>query len=109
DTFIVKRKVTNMHWWSETSVLWLPVASRPYPDDFADRARPGASDFYYYALDAFDAIARRRPQEFDREPWAYVLSDRQILAPGEINQLMDEWRAQMTAASAVKTVSAAGG
>ena len=42
-----------MNWWSETAVLWLPVAGRPYPADFADRATPGASDFYYYALDAF--------------------------------------------------------
>ena len=98
-----------MNWWSETSVLWLPIASRPYPEDFAGRARPGVSDFYYYALDAFEAIAHRRPQEFDREPWAYVLSDQQILSPGEIDQLMDEWRVLMTAASAVKTVSVASG
>ena len=81
-----------MNWWSETAVLWLPVTGRPYPEDFADRAAPGASDFYYYALDAFEAIARKRPLEFDREPWAYVLSDQQILSPTEIDQLMDEWR-----------------
>jgi hypothetical protein len=98
-----------MKWWSETSVLWLPVPNRPDPADFAERARPGASDFYYYALDAFEAIARRRPQEFDREPWAYVLSEHQILSPGEIDQLMDDWRDQIRAASAVDIVSATSG
>ena len=40
----------------------------------------------------FEAIARRRPGEFDREPWAYVLANQQILSPTEIDQLMDEWR-----------------
>lgn len=98
-----------MNWWSETSVLWLPVANLPAPADFSDRARPGASDFYYYALDAFEALARQRPQEFDREPWAYVLSEHQILSPGEIDQLMDDWRDEMRAASAVEFVSAVSG
>jgi hypothetical protein len=48
-----------MNWWSETAVLWLPVAQQPYPTEFGDRAGRGSSDFYYYALDAFDAISRR--------------------------------------------------
>ena len=95
-----------MHWWSETAVLWLPVAERPSPSDFADRAEPGSSDFYYYALDAFEAIESKRPQEFDREPWAFILSEQAILVPAEIDQLMDEWRDQMRVARAVRFVSA---
>lgn len=86
-----------MNWWSETALLWLPVAGQPNPGDFADRPVPGISDFYYYALDAFDAIARQRPHEFSREPWVNILSDQQILSPGEIDQLMDEWGGQMQA------------
>jgi hypothetical protein len=83
-----------MNWWSETAVLWLPVAEQPYPAEFADRARPGSSDFYYYALDAFEAISQRRTPEFEREPWAYVFDSQQILSPAEIDQLMVEWRTQ---------------
>ncbi|MFK4808978.1 hypothetical protein ACI3KW_02105 [Devosia sp. ZW T5_3] len=83
-----------MNWWSETAVLWLPVAEQPYPAEFADRARPGSSDFYYYALDAFEAISQRRTREFEREPWAYVFDSQQILSPAEIDQLMVEWRTQ---------------
>lgn len=101
-----------MNWWSETAVLWLPVGGQAYPTDFADRARPGSSDFYYYALDAFEAISRRRPHEFDREPWAYVLDSQEILSPTDIDQLIDEWREQVQnvrkiglAAAAPKPVS----
>ncbi|UXN75938.1 hypothetical protein N8D56_27555 (plasmid) [Devosia sp. A8/3-2] len=101
-----------MNWWSETAVLWLPVAAQPYPADFAERAGAGSSDFYYYALDAFEAISQRRSREFEREPRAYVLDSQQILSPAEIDQLMDEWREQVQngrkvglAAAAPKTFS----
>lgn len=95
-----------MNWWSETAVLWLPVAERPSPSDFADRAEPGSSDFYYHALDAFEAIKSKRPQEFAGEPWAFICSEQAILAPAEIDQLVDELRDQMRAARAVRFVSA---
>lgn len=84
-----------MNWWSETAVLWLPVAGNPYPQDFADRATPGSSDFYYLAVDAFHAIDKRGGKEFDREPWAYMLEDKRILSPTEIDQLMEEARDQL--------------
>lgn len=95
-----------MNWSSETAVLWLPVAGRPYPEDFADRATPGSSDFFYIALDAFDAIANRRKSESNREPWAYVLTDKLILSPSEIDQLMDEFHEQVRVLSNTEVVKA---
>lgn len=95
-----------MNWWSETAVLWLPTAGHPHPEDFADRAAPGSSDFYYLALDAFDAIENRRGREFDREPWAYVLAEKRILSPTEIYDLLDEFRAQLRAESMTTVVRA---
>lgn len=95
-----------MNWWSETAVLWLPVSGNPYPEDFAERATPGSSDFYYLALDAFHAIESRRASEFEREPWAYVLADKRILSPTEIDQLMDEFKAQLRAEAKTEVVRA---
>lgn len=86
-----------MNWKSEVAVLWLPVAGKPYPQDFANRAEPGANDFYYLAPDAFDAIRRRRSDEYDREPWAYVLAENHILSPAEIDELMDEFEPEYAA------------
>lgn len=86
-----------MNWSSEVAVLWLPVAGKPYPQDFANRAEPGASDFYYLAPDAFHAISRRRSDEHDREPWAYILSESRILSPAEIDQLMGEFELEYAA------------
>lgn len=94
-----------MNWWSETALLWLPKAGQPYPEDFASRAEPGSSDFYYLALDAFDAINRRRSHDGEHEPWAYVLEDQRILSPAEIDGLMGEWRDELRA-SRVEIMSA---
>ena len=95
-----------MNWWSEAAILWLPVASHPAPADFADRPRPGTADFHYYALDAFEAIARARSEQFDREPWVYILSDQQVLSPGEVDALMDEWQEQLRVIAAAELVTA---
>lgn len=95
-----------MNWWSQTALLWLPVASQPGPAGFPDRARRGEDDFCYYALDAFDAVARRRAQEFDREPWAYLPDHQQVLSPSEIDSLMDEWSEQMRVGANMAQVAA---
>ncbi len=37
-----------MRWTSELAVVWLPVGhAQPYPEQFADRAGPGTSDYFY--------------------------------------------------------------
>lgn len=94
-----------MNWWSETAVLWLPAASSPVPADFAARPEPGNGDFHYYALDAFDAIISQRSEQVDHKPWAYVLTDQQILSPGEIDELTQEWREEMRAVAATEFVT----
>lgn len=94
-----------MNWWSETALLWLPKAGHPCPEDFATRASPGSSDFYYLTLDAFDAINRRREHDAEHEPWAYVLADKCMLSPTDIDGLMDDWREELRA-SHVENVSA---
>jgi len=95
-----------MNWWSETAVLWLPVSHRPNPEDFETRPTPGSSGFFYLGLDAFEAIARDRPHQFEREPWIFLVDSQQILSPGEIDQLMDDWNEQMRAAADVSKVGA---
>lgn len=89
-----------MNWWSEAALTWLPADLEAYPKDFADRARPGTSDFFYYALDAFACIAQKQAAHGDRQPWIYVVDEGRILSPQDIDGLMDEWRAQMAAAEA---------
>lgn len=84
-----------MNWNSEAALLWLPTSGQAYPSDFADRARPGANDYYYCALDAFDAVERQRSAQFDREPWIFLVGSQRILPPDEIGRLMNDWRAQM--------------
>lgn len=95
-----------MNWRSETAVLWLPKDHNAYPADFATRAEPGSSDFFYYALDAFAAIFERTGLEFDKEPWAYVLEDQIMLSPAEIETLKSEWQAESKLASEVQVVAA---
>lgn len=80
-----------MQWWSEAAVVWLPPGQRPYPDDFAQRAAPGTSDFYYYALDAFAAVKQRLATSEDVEPWVYLLEDSTLLSPPDIRGLLPEW------------------
>jgi hypothetical protein len=89
-----------MNWWSEAALTWLPADLDAYPKDFADRARPGTSDFFYYALDAFACIAQKRAAYGDRRPWIYLIEAGRILSPQDIEDMMDEWRAQMVAAEA---------
>ena len=57
--------------WSELAVVWLPVGqAHPYPEQFADRAAPGTSDYFYYAL-ALAEVFTSWPSRTHEEPWAY--------------------------------------
>lgn len=84
-----------MNWFSEAALLWVPLAGQAYPSEFADRARPEANDFYYFFLDAFEAIDRQRASRPDREPWIFVVDSQKLLTPKEIDALFNDWRAQM--------------
>lgn len=98
-----------MNWWSEAALIWLPRGERPYPADFAQRAAPGTNDFFYYALDAFACVSKRavdvREEDRGEEPWVYVVEDRLLLSPAEIDALMPQWE---TARGQVSATRAAG-
>lgn len=81
-----------MNWWSEAALLWLPEDGQAYPADFAVRAAPGTSDFYYLAIDAFEAVIRERSLKPDLQPWVYILDEGKLLSPSEVAECMVDWR-----------------
>ena len=83
-----------MNWSSELAIVWLPRNRQAYPEDFVSRATPGHSDFYYSALDGFEAVYRQLDQRPDEEPWAFNLAEARVLPPSEIANLRGEWQTQ---------------
>jgi hypothetical protein len=80
-----------MDWNSEMAVVWLPKGATAYPEQFATRADPGTSNFFYIALDAFHAIYRDWPMHPNDEPWAYHVADQRLYRPAELADLREEW------------------
>lgn len=81
-----------MNWSSELAIVWLPRDGQAYPEDFASRAAPGHSDFYYSALDGLEAVYRQLDQRPEEEPWAFNVVEERILTPAEILGLRGEWQ-----------------
>jgi hypothetical protein len=80
-----------MDWNSEMAVVWLPKGSSAYPEQFATRADPGTSNFFYFALDALDAVYRDWPLHPNDEPWAYHVASQRLYEPAELSDIRDEW------------------
>lgn len=86
-----------MQWESDLAVVWLASGDKPYLAQFADRADPGTSSYFYYALDGLDFIYREWPKRVGKEPWAYCRDEQRLYSPQDLRELESSWREQFQA------------